>query len=125
MGAVGEFNRFYAILERARVRNAKRLLAAATLLRDEHIRNLSGINPDGSSPAAKGEFPKQRTGETAKTVIMLPDTLAGAVKEGRIRVGLKAGTKRPGSLYHHGWLGVRDTRNRIRARLKAILSGEG
>lgn len=120
---MSEFGRFTEMMERARVRNATLLLEAATLLRDEHIRDLSGVNPGGDNPATKGEFPKQRTGDLRASVIMEPATLGEIMKTGKVRVGLKAGAKRPGALYHHGWKGVRDTMLRIRSQLRAILRG--
>ena len=92
---MSEFSQFSAMLERARVRNAKLLLEAATLLRDEHIRDLGGVNADGTNPATKGEFPKQRTGDLRHRVVMEPATLDEIMKTGKVRVGLKAGPTRP------------------------------
>jgi hypothetical protein len=115
--------RFTAILERARKRNAELLLKAAILVRDEHIKDISGSNPGGDNPAAKGEYPKKRTGATAASVIISPSTVGELMKTGIVRIGLKAGTRRPGALYHHGWLGTRDTLKKVRPQIKAILSG--
>ncbi len=114
---------FAGMLARIRIRGGKALMKAATLLRDEHIASLSGQNPGGDNPAPKGEFPRQRTGDTAASVIMVPDTLGEMMQTGKVKVGLRAGTRRPGALYHHGWLGVRDTYKRIRPQIRAILQG--
>lgn len=109
-----------------RTQAAKRLLAAALVLQAEHRKDLSRGNPaphDG--PAAKGEFPKARTGHLIANVGVEPLSAAQVKRTLKARVGWKPAGFYGLALWNRGWKGIKDTLSRARSAIAAALAGSG
>lgn len=104
---------------------ARRLLAAAVLLQTEGRLDVSRGNPSPHDhPAAKGEYPKLRTGHGRAAIVLSTTSLAEIRKTLTVRVGYR----KPAHLMflgRKGWLWLRDTLKRVKPRLAAVLAGGG
>jgi len=109
-----------------RTQAAKRLLAAALVLQAEHRKDLSRGNPaPHDSPAAKGEFPKARTGHLIAAIGVEPASPAQVKQTLRVRVGWKPAGFYGLALWRKGWKGLKDTLDRARGLVAAALAGSG
>ena len=116
---------FDDLKKRANDEVAKRLFAAALLLQAEAKRDYSRANPaPHASPAPKGTFPKARTFNLRDSVAIDAASPADVTAAGlRVRVGYLTGAAYGGSLVRKGWLGVKDTYDRVRDRVAKLLGG--
>lgn len=104
---------------------AKRLLAAALLLQSEHQRRLSVSNPrPHRTPAAKGQYPRTRTGALRKGVVVEPTSLADVMATMEVRVGLTGNVFYGNVLEEKGWLGLKQTVADLKPKLEALIAGE-
>lgn len=115
-----------AMVQRIRQEAARRLLAAALALQSAHREDVSTGNPaPHDHPAPKGDFPRLRTGGGRAAVVVAPTSIGEVVTSGQVSVGHREGGQHLFWLAGHGWKGLADTYARERARLRAIVEGNG
>lgn len=103
---------------------ARRLLAVALTFQSEARADLSVGNPaPHNHPAAKGDFPKLRTGGGRAAVVLETTDRKRIAAELRVRVGLMKSGEHLAILRKKGWKGLPDTLARCRPKLAAILAG--
>lgn len=105
-------------------RAAGRLLAVALAFQSVARADLSKGNPaPHKRPAAKGEFPRLRTGQGRAAVALETTDRAKVAADRRVRVGLREAGKHLFFLRRKGWKGLPDTLARVRGQLGAVLAG--
>ncbi len=115
-----------AIVKRVQQECARRLLAAAITLQGAHRADVSTGNPaPHDDPAPKGDFPRLRTGGGRAGVVVTPTSVGEVIATGAVSVGHREGGKHLYFLAGKGWKGLQDTYARERAKLKAIIEGNG
>ena len=113
---------------------AKRLVRAAAYLAAQHQQRLGVAAPAIKSkgkvkyvkgPPVKGRYPFKRTGMLQASVTLSTTNIQQIVREGRIRVGLRANAFYGAVLeVRYGALGLKDTLNDLLPQLEA-LAGSG
>lgn len=109
-------------LDEAMDEAAARLLKAAVALEAEHMRRLDVQNPPPfKTPAAKGQYPRKRTGFLQGHIGHDPVTVKAVRAAGKVRVGYLASAFYGSALAARGWKGIWDTARAIRNELIRII----
>lgn len=112
-------NAFENIKRRTRERAAKRLLQAGALFAEEIKRDLSGH--ESGFP----RYPNKRTGNLMNSVAMSAYEPGQVTQDGHVvRVGLKRQAFYGVALFNRGFKGFKETMDRVRSALMAIIEGE-
>ena len=98
---------------------ARKLIAAAIILQTEHMADLS----TGPPPSARGEFPHYVTHNLRSAVDYEPKNVAAVAAEGEVRVGYQRRAWYILALIKIGRKSLRDTLERVRARMQGMLGG--
>lgn len=115
-----------AALDHVREQAALALIRAAVMLQTEHMRRVGVSNPPPhTTPAAKGEWPRKRTGFGQGSVVFDPADLAAVKRSLRIRVGYLKSAFYMSALTSRGWRGIYDTAEAIRGQLAQALGPTG
>ena len=112
-----------AFIQKVRMELAKRIFAAASLLRSELKASLSTAYPPASVP---GEFPHARTYQGRNAVVISPSDLPTIAKTLKVRVGYIQNAFYMGILEESkGRLGLFYLFEQVKPQLTAILGGHG
>lgn len=113
-----------AVILRAREAAARRLIAAALVVQSQARTDLSKGNPSPHDhPAARGDFPRLRTGGGRASVAIEPAAPRAVMASGRVSVGYRPSGVHLNHLKRKGWLGLIDSFVKVRSRVTAILRG--
>ena len=106
---------------------AKRLLAAAYFVAQEHKQDLSRLtNPaPHKTPAPRGTWPAVRTGFGRSQVTVEDVSLEDLARRLRIRIGIRTPGKYLVFLAGKGWKGLVETATRVKAQALAMIRGRG
>lgn len=113
-----------ASMSRVRAEAARRLLAAAIALQSEARADVSRGNPaPHTNPAPKGQHPKLRTGGGRAAIAVTPASVTEVADAAAVGVGHRRNGAHLLYLSGKGWKGIKDSLQRARGRINALLRG--